>query len=230
MLSKSELNVLKNKVSDLTGRLEIILTLVHSIEGIDQPKIVDAAYEKVINPIVQDIMRIPEGDKSKGVLLEGGWAGASGAHGHAMLYEFRKDNEGNIIFIVYNSGSGINYHVATDDLDKDKHNPVKTYKIPKGPDLDKKLGYFIRELIRPIVEPLVNYSWGVTPLDKIIDSKKLYTEIFPKIAYCDGYEIPPKEADPGFNELMTMGQRSGTCAEKVLHEYIKGNFKDKKVC
>jgi hypothetical protein len=51
-----------------------------------------------------DIINLPSSDANSSVFLPGGWYAVpkSKGDGHAMVYEFKKDAEGNLIFLIYN--------------------------------------------------------------------------------------------------------------------------------
>ncbi len=152
-----------------------------------------------------------------GFFMPGGWSGKP--IGHALLYEFRKDKDGSLIFIVHNTGTGLRYHDKSMLLDKERFCPIKAFKIPTPiQDFDAKMGWFITELIRP---KLGNQK-------KSYDAKVLYTEIFPKIAYLDGVLVRTEEM-PLYTkqEYETAGQRSGTCSEKVLHQLVQSKCQNK---
>ena len=124
----------------------------------------------------EKITNLREGDS---LMLPGGWIGEP--HGHAMLYEFRKDQEGNLFFIVHNDGAGIEYHAKVPDFDKDMYSPVKTYKIPKEQISKEKIKFYVAELFKPNIESCLKDA--KIKRNREYNQKRLYTEIFPKIAF-----------------------------------------------
>lgn len=152
----------------------------------------------------------------QGVLMPGGWQNGSNG-GHALIYEFQYDDEGNLIFLVHNTGAGLNFHHKIQEIDKDRYCPVKAYKIPKGSIDSERLNWFIQQLIIPQLT-----------LKGVDDSnaKELYTQVFSKIAYLDGVEVSPYEYTK--QDSLTAGQRSGTCAEKSLHQMVESVMPNKK--
>jgi hypothetical protein len=178
-------------------------------------------YEQGLRSLVwnisNDISKLPEGDS---LFLAGGWNGKE--TGHAMVYEVKKDKNGGLAFIIYNTGSGINYHSEIESTDKKRYSSVKTYKIPF--QYIENIRFFINELLKPRITPLGEESHLE---ENQYEAKRLYTEVFPIIYALGGAEVAPTEIDPTLAEVTTVGQRSGTCAESVLHELIKRAFKNK---
>lgn len=159
--------------------------------------------------------------EGESILFPGGW---SGFPGHAMVYQFDKDKEGNIRFLVYNSGDGLQYHMEDESSrDRNRRLSVKAYTIPKEVT-EEEIQAFLVELTKPTVEShLPNREIRKI---RVYNAKRLYTEVIPKIHCLGGYETYPK--DIGLGDIVTIGQRSGTCAEKSLHQLIKGEIHEPK--
>ena len=109
------------------------------------------AYEKMLGLIVSEFHLNTLADKlasdirslkdEEYLLFPGGW---DGTPGHAMIYQFHKDKEGNLHFSVNNSGAGLKYHEKKSHQDREKYNPVLTYKIPKIKLADKGLSTVLK--------------------------------------------------------------------------------------
>ena len=186
----------------------------------------DIGIEQMINsrvqPLVQRILALVSLNK-KSVLMPGGWAGEPG---HAMAYEFKKDSVGNLIFLIFNSGSGLKFHENIPSIDKPRYRTVKSFQIPKEKVTQENLTYFMTELVKPTVMPfvtnrrereIINYNANI-----------LYNQVFYKIAYLNGEEISPDTLGQGYKNNASIGQRAGTCTEKVLHELTKNDIQDQK--
>lgn len=157
----------------------------------------------------------PEGPES--VLIPGGWQDKEGK-GHAVVYEFNQEENGDLIFIIHNSGAGLEYHQRIQDGSKERFCPIKVYRIPKTQLKDEKLNWFIGELLKPTLK-LSN--------EKEYTAQRLYHEVITKIAYLKGELIDAFQ----FTEQSkhTAGQRSGTCAEKSLHQMLEHALPNKKI-
>jgi hypothetical protein len=183
----------------------------------------ERALREEIEPITKSIFSLPEEDSTESVLIPGGWNGKPS--GHAMVYEFKRNTNGDLLFLIYNSGAGLNYHQNISSIDKERYKTVKCFKIPQKDVHPENISYFIAELVKPDVFPRVH---GRDPLKEIAYNEKiLYEQVFRKIAYLNGQEIDLKEIDPNNNMGVSMAQRSGTCTQKSLHQLIKHKVKDK---
>ncbi len=150
------------------------------------------------------------------IVIPGGWIGISG---HAMLYEFKKDALGNLVFLIHNTGAGIEHHQQIESLDKPRCSSVKAYIIPKESlgNPDELLCGFIKQIIRPMQNLQISH-----------DSDELYLEIFPQIIFLNGQECDPIAQNHIRREQATAGQITGTCTQKVLKQMSELSFPDKK--
>jgi hypothetical protein len=142
------------------------------------------------------------------LLLPGGWAGSP--TGHAMIYQFQKDINGDLLFFIYNSGAGIGYHQKLSSTEKELYSSVKAYRLP-APVKSLELRNFIERLILPQL-----------PINlKEFDAKKLYSKIEASLAFLDAQQIPE---DLNTLQTTTGGQLSGTCSQRSIHQMLKANF------
>jgi len=172
---------------------------------------------EISQTIAQKILR------KERVLIPGGWvgkpskAGEPGEPGHALIYCFEINEAGQLLFKIYNSGAGLNFHKIISEVDKERYCIVQQFcieNIAAQENHQEKLVWFLSELIKPQQrDETQSYNERV-----------LYLKIFPKIAYLDGDLIAPPEGEM----TLTAGQCSGTCAEKVLHQLTKISHTDKK--
>lgn len=132
--------------------------------------------------------------------------GGGGRHG--MMYEFNKDQNGDCIFLVWNTGRGINYHLYENTADNRLYYPVKAYKIPPYEKLDKTA---FKDYLSLLLEFKDKYYPEITNPDSFyVDS--LYKEIIPRIAVLKGKEFEPID----FLNHKYEGQWSGTCGWQVI--------------
>ncbi len=214
------LNPLKRKLEKMEEVAEQIGKLGVDLESLSESERANK-YQAYSTNIAEMIIQSKQGEHES-MLLPGGWAGIP--HGHALVYEFRKDKAGNLIFLIYNSGSGLDYHQKIPSKDKKRYLPVKAYRIPANAVNKEDLTDFLTELVKPQVEPRLSDKEFIK--NRKYDKDRLYQNVFSKIAYLNGEEIDPRELGNIFQEVMTMGQLSGTCAEKCLHELIKTTMPD----
>lgn len=173
-------------------------------------------FTQYTNDLVEKIRNLnsKEADNNS-VLISGGWV--SIGSGHAMIYEFKKDEQGDLLFLIHNSGAGLNFHHKVQGVDKERFCPVYAYRIPKDSIQEDRLNWFLGELLLPSLR-LKN--------EEPYSEDRLYKELFPKIAYLNGELEDPCQHTRQDN--ITMGQHSGTCAEKSLHQMVEHAFPDKK--
>lgn len=175
------------------------------------------------NDIVSEIQKLKPGNS---ILIPGGWKGVfdktetDSAQGHAMVYEFKRESNGDITFLIYNTGAGVNYHLRSPDHFLNKYNPIFAYRLPKEVD-SGDFSKYIQELIKPVVIP----GWISIDTEEAIKNEykynenRLYQEIFPKALLLGGEIIPPPQS-----EHLIQDQFSGTCAMRVLFPLIKNLY------
>lgn len=228
----------KNNLSYLNKRVSSLLEMSNEIDDLKFPlRIIQhsnqndrkAAIEGIINegakPFVSRLKKLLKSSEQppSSVLMPGGWLDKSGESGCAIVYEFKKDQNGDCLFLVYNSGAGLQYHENITSADKERYRTVKAYKIP-GKVSEADLNFFVSELIKPVTLPSVQTGSSYN-----FNAKVLYEEVFRQISHLKGEEIPLEQAELGhaMEELASVAQRGGTFAEKALQELIKINIKDK---
>ncbi|MFY7697633.1 MAG: DUF3638 domain-containing protein [Legionella sp.] len=149
------------------------------------------------------------------IYMPGGWKNKS--NGHALLYEFYQDNEGNLFFTVINSGAGLLHHRRQSSLTEELYDPFLCYRIPQYNAILHDLGLFIADLIYPMTIELNGEAKKIS-----YDEDYLYLRVFPKIHYVKGELV--KDPNRKAEYLHTAGQLSGTCTQRVLHQLLKSYF------
>lgn len=148
------------------------------------------------------------------ILVPGGWQGID-SPGHAMIYQFEKDKNGDLLFSIYNSGGGIQYHEKTSSTKKELYSPVKTYKFPKPIDQTE-----LRQLIKRITVPQLAAGHPARNHRKFND-EEMYTNIETSLEFMKAEHI---EENLGTSYVTTGSQLSGTCAQRSIHQLLKVNF------
>ncbi len=146
------------------------------------------------------------------LLMPGGWESSTG--GHAMIYQFRLGDNGDLLFCINNSGDGLQYHEKYSTKDKELYNPVLTYKIPKEMLTHQRdFVLFIQQLLQ--VNANVQRKTNA-------DAATLYLGIFPKLSHLKGVIIADRSIP--LRHWYTAGQLSGTCAQRSIHQMLKVRF------
>lgn len=140
----------------------------------------------------------------KRVFVPGGWRGKPG---HAMIYEFKYDESTDQhVLLVWNTGSGLDYHLYEESENGTLYSPVKAYNFALTKNTEKDFKDYIIELLKPYLEIIDNF-----------DSKDLYHTIISKISFLNGKEVNPTE----YCSVKTRPQFSGTCAYRSLEKLIQ---------
>jgi len=170
-----------------------------------------------INTLTDQIIALPNPtanatEPGEQLLLPGGWQGRE--IGHAMLYEFTKNEKGELLFSIYNSGAGIQFHEKHTTRDKTHFFPVKTYNIPT-PTNAAELHHLIAKLIAP-----------QTPKHQkkniIYDANVIYHGIEESMPFLDAKPVLVSESIT--QPITTSGQISGTCSQRSIHQMLKVHF------
>ncbi len=148
------------------------------------------------------------------LLLPGGWSGID-SPGHAMIYQFEKDAHGDLLFSIYNSGSGISQHEKTSSTKKELYSPVKTYKFPNPVDPIE-----LQHLIKRITVPQLTAGHPARNYRKF-DAKQVYTNIETSLEFMKAKLVPE---DLNASHATTGRQLSGTCSQRSIHQLLKVSF------
>ena len=162
-------------------------------------------------------------EKEHTIYFPGGWTAMPA--GHAMIYRLFQDQNGDVVFLSYNTGAGAQYHktiasshlqtIASEDY-KEKFNPVYAIRFKKNAQLTQYGGLqaWIEKLVEPMVLPLHDHTY----MDN--NAEGIYEKIFAASAYLGGEVIDPT---PYYTHI-TAGQRSGTCAQQATQKMLRGFF------
>lgn len=178
----------------------------------------EAAQQKIIHhTVVKEI--ILTFLKNGSVLIPGGWTGIEGKSGHAMCYKLEKQNDGSILFLIYNTGAGIEHHQKR-SKSKEKYIPVKAFRIPpQVSGREFELEQFVTQLLVPNITPILATPYRDNK-NLIYDADRVYHENIAKVAFLGGQEIDPSP----YCKTTTQGQLSGTCAMRVLMPLLHGEM------
>lgn len=159
-------------------------------------------------------IKISKLNAGESLLIPGGWSSTT-TGGHAIIYQFEKDIEGNILFHINNSGSGLSHHKKKSTALKELYNPVLTYQIPVHKTGNQEAFSAILKQLIVIQKPSIHKRSEITADD-------LYLGIFQQFVHLDGVVV---ERDNKSHEYWyTGGQLSGTCSQRSLHQMLKSCF------
>ncbi|WP_367608252.1 DUF3638 domain-containing protein [Legionella sp. W05-934-2] len=150
-------------------------------------------------------------EKKDYLLLPGGWKAKPSGHG--IIYQFHREDNGDIIFTINNSGAGIEYHAKRSEADKELYSATLKYRIPKENAANEK--DFI-----PILQELIEAN-SIVHEKNTIDASFLYERVFGKLDFLDATILEPT---PEEFKFYTGGQLSGTCAQRSIHQMLKARF------
>ncbi len=197
-----------NTILAIDDRIDSFLASKDSEYTYNEPERKALALKKMVEEINATILN--ELKSTGSVLIPGGWRGIGQMPGHAMLYEL-KIEDGQLIFLVHNMGSGIEMHAQKKLADKTYYSSVRAFQCPwtgKFEDMPKNLVPVIESLIRPLYLPVADYAGQ--------DSQKVYARIRKAVL-----DLGMQEVDPfNYSKEWVTGQLSGTCSFRVFESFL----------
>jgi hypothetical protein len=152
--------------------------------------------------------------------IDGGWSSGGNAGGHAMLYEFVKTSDDTYDIMIYNTGSGIEYHSIEIDksssIDADTPQLKSLHPVSSFRGLSSKhLGLNLETVDPSLFVKLIKLQ--KTEFGDEANAKKIYEEIFGP--FNDYRENNPKRNNPHFFSMLP--QQSGTCSFKAVDASVR---------
>lgn len=178
----------------------------HTLAHIDQMCEADN-IEEVTQFILHQLMR-----QDGNLLIPGGYIGLNGQPGHAMLYEFKRSRE-QWLFIIRNTGDGLDLHPSLENEEGTRYSCKITFEMPFSAALIKEYAEVLQGFIRRLITPCMTPAWGV----KSFEAPVVYQSVLEGAMQLGFKQL---EINPQALEWIK-GQRSGTCAWKVLIAYLK---------
>ena len=207
------LNTLHNKPPHVTKLANAMHALL-SYEQAFQENQDEAFLDVFVTQIADTIQALEKGGSC---LFPGGWGGIKGP-GHAMIYQFDRTDNGQLLFSVYNAGAGLKYHEKTSSFERELFSPVKVYRIPE-PFALRELQSLVKQLTIPQLaagHPERN--------NREYDEDTLYQAIEAGLVFLKAEPMLRQDLDAPTST--TAGQLSGTCAQRSIHQMLKLNFGD----
>ncbi len=205
----------------IEDRIEKICAHIHAAldKNGDEGLSIQLIYKYHLEPLAKFIFQKIENSETDRILIPGGWLATEEGQGHAMAYQFIRQADGSFLFVVFNTGAGIQYHLGS-CCHKQKYFPVRVFHIPKNKNMIEKIKTFIADLIFPNIAPRFDKITGTDKdwiQEKQYNADRLYNDIIPKVYLLGNSETPVQELDPStITSQMTQGQQSGTCSMRVL--------------
>ncbi len=162
------------------------------------------AEDKISSEYVSKILK--RFDDTNSILMPGGWSAGTG--GHAMVYGLERIAGDKLIFSIYNSGAGINYHEMRETKRKQRYNPELQIEIPNVAPFN------LKAFLEKITQAGLKSFWEREGWDE----EKHYEEILKNIPA--NAKILPARKDAKFIDP----QISGTCAWKVMTTVFKNSL------
>lgn len=147
------------------------------------------------------------------LLIPGGYNGLNRTPGHAMLYEFQYDEKWR--FIIRNTGDGLGFHRSKSSDEGNRYDCTMIFELPFDPKTINENAAILYSFIKRLIIPQMVPAWGILPFQ----SSDIYKEILESAARLGFKQI---ESAPKALSWIK-GQRSGTCAWKVIMAYLKTN-------
>jgi len=153
--------------------------------------------------------------------IPGGW------NTHAMLYEFKITDNGDLLFIVHNTGAGLEkYHQTFPHKNEDQYYPIKVFRIknfeksstPETRDKDLKN---LNDFLKLLFSERFQKKLGEVP------QNHLYEQVISKVAILSGVEVTDLAQLKEIKTKTTSGQVSGNCTQAVLYSLIYSQLDDK---
>jgi len=179
-----------------------------------------AELDAFINTLTDQVIALPNPtanatEPGEQLLLPGGWQGRE--IGHAMLYEFTKNEKGELLFSIYNSGEGLQFHEKHTTRDKTHFFPVKTYKIPTPTNAAE-----LHHLIAKLIAPQTPQNKPKEQKDILYNANVIYHGIEESMPFLNAEPVLVSESIT--QPITTSGQISGTCAQRSIHQMLKVHF------
>ena len=160
--------------------------------------------DKITSEYVDKILK--KFSDTDSILMPGGWSAGTG--GHAMVYGLERTEGGKLIFSIYNSGAGINFHEMRETERKRRYNPELQIEISNVAPFNLKA--FLESIMQAGMKPFwEREGW---------DEEKQYEAILKNIPA--NAKVLPARRDAKFIDP----QISGTCAWKVMTTIFKNSL------
>ena len=191
----------------------------------NERKLEQERFELIKSLAVYFQFKIQTMEEGKSFFMPGGF------FEHAMLYEFKKENDGKINLIVYNTGAGLEYHehkiVFNQGVFKEKHFPACVYQFSSEKTNDKGFQDYLVELLKTNIASSwekISSNPDVLSVAKKSDQEDLYQCVLPLIIHLDGIRVDPKTVVK--NCSFITGQRSGKCSEAIFHPIVRSRLSE----
>lgn len=173
------------------------------------------AFESHASKIKEDILALKPGQK---VFLPGGWVGyGTESFGHAMIYQFEKNENNDIVFSVINAGAGVQFHEKTSSKEKELFSPKKTWRFKPLNTIDED------EFLILIKKLMAELILGHPQQTARMNETKLYRDIEKSCHFLNATALKSLPFEH-VEQATTGSQLAGTCSQRSIHQMLKMNF------
>lgn len=194
-------------LEQIAAAMDALVIRENHIKHIDNIKKLDAF-------ILKTNQELNELKPNQSLFIPGGWIGMN-VPGHGMIYQFTRKENGELLFSIYNSGAGIQFHKKTSSAEKELYSPVKTYQLPNSVNQTE-----MQLFIKRIIVPQLSAAHPVRS-DRLFDDEALYHDIEMSLTFMKAELM---DEDINIEQMGTGSQLSGTCVQRSIHQLIKINF------
>lgn len=196
------INELQKAFNGLLKYAEIIDALRESPEAM--------AINSVAESIAQEVLRLGTDTR---LLIPGGW------FRHAVVYEFKREGAA-LLFSIYNSGRGIEYHEQRAGKKQQQFSPTLTYKIKDFYTATPLItqASFQSGLLSIFIQSLLMANFYPTDYH----ATRMYTEVYPQIYHLGGEILSVVGRIP--EHAWREEQLAGVCVQEVLYRVLQIAF------
>lgn len=128
-----------------------------------------------------------------------------------LLCEFRKKENGEMLFLVWNTGIGIDNHASIDHAESDtQYSPVRVFQCANYKNISKEnFSAFVKKCLAPALPNMSN--------EELLTPEQYSSHIIGQIAFLAGKEI---DSAPYYTSTI-IPQPEGSSAWKVLETFLK---------
>lgn len=167
-----------------------------------------SACDQMSHHLLREAADLKPGER---LLIPGGWS--SSVQGHAMLYELEKTSDGRILFHLFNSGDGLQYHPSRSQEGETKFLCHRTWDLGKASHAEESFNSVLNQLLQLRVGLAQNPS-----LSRVDD---LYQTVLPKLSSLGAKELSAPSSDP----CWMSEQKSAICTWQCIMAWKKSHMK-----
>jgi hypothetical protein len=206
-LPQEEKHDIEQMQSELV-RCEERMHKLYSIASYSEPEAKKSACDQMSHHLLKEAAALAPGER---LLLPGGWS--SSVQGHAMLYELEKTSDGRILFHLFNTGDGLQYHLQRTEGNDTKFLCHRTWDLGKASNLNINFEGVFSKILQERV--------GVKREESASNVDDLYQNILPLLSTQGGREMAATSSDP----CWMSEQKSAICTWQCIMTWKKSHMR-----